>query len=209
MKTILLKTVTATTLLLSVIPDGNTRTVTPGEGLTVPSESTVVDGYDDADTAEERLSQLPLHPVEGLWRFPADGGLVAVERCDLGGNTTEASQYRMVIITSANRALRPGTVMGYLWGTAQKAVYEASLFTDETADGTTLKSPKKFVISLTDNESRLVFKPIRRGLKLNLWRMLPYMFRFAVRQHDNTPDNLNGCVRVYPRPEIPDYPRYL
>lgn len=175
----------------------------------VPATSVILSGYDDPDSVRARMAASPLHIVEGLWRFPADGGLMAVERCDISGAGDGASQYRLVVVDAANRILSPGTVMGYLWATSKRGVYEARLYTSVNSEGTSLGSPKYFTLTLDDQESRLSFRKHKTGVRLNLWRLLPFMFRFSVVRQDNRPDDLDGCVREYPMPALPAEPIYL
>ncbi len=37
-------------------------------------------GYADIDSIKRRLTSLPLHIIEGIWQFPADGATVVIER---------------------------------------------------------------------------------------------------------------------------------
>jgi len=183
----------------------------PSPATLIPEKSSIIRGYACADTVISRMTSAPLHRVEGLWRFPADGGTIAIEHCNLSssGTLAEAYTYRMVIIESSNRNLRPGTIMGYLWATSKRDIYQARIYTSASDDGTCLSGLKPFTLTLSDQDSRLNFKAHRKALKLNLWRMLPYMFRFSVSKVDDTPRDLDGCVRIFPRPAIPAEPRYL
>lgn len=117
----------ATALIMGTMTAGARN---PRPAPDVPATSLTLSGYEDTDSVRARMAASPLHIVEGLWRFPADGGLMAVERCDLGGAREGASQYRLVVVDAANRILSPGTVMGYLWATAKRGVYEARLYVE-------------------------------------------------------------------------------
>lgn len=196
----------ATALIMGTMTAGARN---PRPAPDVPATSLTLSGYEDTDSVRARMAASPLHIVEGLWRFPADGGLMAVERCDLGGERERASQYRLVVVDAANRILSPGTVMGYLWATAKRGVYEARLYTSVNREGTQLCNPKYFTLTLDDQESRLSFRKHKTGVRLNLWRLLPFMFRFSVVRQDNRPDDLDGCVREYPMPALPAEPIYL
>lgn len=196
----------ATALIMGTMTAGARN---PRPAPDVPATSLTLSGYEDTDSVRARMAASPLHIVEGLWRFPADGGLMAVERCDLGGEREGASQYRLVVVDAANRILSPGTVMGYLWATAKRGVYEARIYTSVNREGTQLCNPKYFTLTLDDQESRLSFRKHKTGVRLNLWRLLPFMFRFSVVRQDNRPDDLDGCVREYPMPALPAEPIYL
>ena len=171
-----------------------------GDAIAVAGDMTY-----DAVTA--RMSQTALHKIEGVWMFPGVGGLIAIERC--ADTSDGATEYVMAVVRSSNRLLMPGTVIGRLWPTAVRNTFKARLYTSSSADGVTLTSPRTFSVNLTDSDSRLQLIHHRKQLKLNWWSLLPYMFRRFVREIDETPRNLDGCVRVYPEPAIPAEPRYL
>lgn len=153
-----------------------------------------------------RMGASALHRVEGVWKFPADGGTMAIERVELPDGGTE---YVMAVVGAGNRQLLPGTVIGRLQPTAKRDMFMARIFTGIAPDGLTLTSPKTFTVKLADSDSRLELQHVRKGVRLNWWRLLPYMFRRFVSEVDDTPRNLDGCVRVYPAPAIPHEPRYL
>lgn len=176
--------------------------------LDIPRHSEVLPGY-TPEVVEKRLAASPLHTIEGLWRFPGEGSIFAIERPDTRRPLGEQQDiYLMVAVAPVDRAVRPGTVMGILAATAKKDVYDCRLYTSSTDDGRLLTSPKKFLLQLADN-NRIVFKPYGKKLKVRWWRMFPYMFRRIFTQEGSVPDDLDGCVRVFPEPLPPIEPRYL
>lgn len=181
--------------------------VQPASPAAPRARSERLEGYDTEAEVRARLSSMPLHPVEGLWEFPADGGMVAVERCALIAGGTR--QYRMVVVSVANRALLPGTVLGTFAATAQANVYDGQFFTALSADGMTPTSPRQAILELDGETSRLSMRRVRKGLTVNLWRLLPYIFRFSVTRRDDSPRNLDGWIRLFPPPAVPAEPRYL
>lgn len=181
--------------------------VNPASPSADTPESRRLEGYETVEAVKARLANLPLHPVEGIWQYPADGGLVAVERSKTAPEG--ARQYNMVVISVANRALMPGTVLGSLHATSQRDTYDGSFFTSTSANGLTLTSPKPVILKLDGDASRLSMRRVKKGIHLNLWRMLPYMFRFSVSRHDDTPRDLDGWVKLFPPPPTPPEPRYL
>ncbi|MDE6090713.1 MAG: hypothetical protein K2G41_08420 [Duncaniella sp.] len=177
-----------------------------------PRISTTVNGYDTAAEVMERMQLLPLHSVEGLWRFAAEGTLMAIEREDSDDPARDeagAVTYRMVIVRAADMSLRPGTVMGYLSPTAKRGVYDGRIYTGRTDSGTALHSPKKVTLTLGDDESRLVISRYGSSLRFNWWRLLPYMYRRLITKQEKSPGDIDGCLRVFPAPAIPTEPRYL
>lgn len=109
-------------------------------------------------------------------------------------------RYRMVVLRSPDRAVRPGTVMGYLQPTAARGTYEARIYTHTEGDGV-LTDAKPFRIVVTDDAMQ--FYRVRTGLSVNLFRMLPYMFRRAVDYRPDDHNGLDGCVRY--RVSLPRY----
>ncbi len=189
-------------LVLAAVPAGSSPSMPD-----LPATSARVDPSMTFDEVTARLSSRPLHRVEGVWMFPADGGMVAIERDpDI---KAPAVEYLMRIVSSSNRMLLPGTVIGRLRPTAKPETFAARLYTKVHPVDETLGSPAMFTLHLTHDDSRLELRHHRKGVRLNWWRLLPYMYRGLIRPFDETPRDLDGCVRVYPEPAIPANPRYL
>lgn len=178
----------------------------------VPRMSETLSGYDSAAEVTERLATLPLHAVEGLWRFASEGTLMAIERGDdrpLRTDDAGTTIYRLIVVRAADSSLRPGTVMGYLTPTAKRGVYDARIYTGQSDSGTSLHSPKKFTLTLADSDSRLAISSYGSSLRFNWWRLLPYMYRYIFTRKEKSPGDISGCLRVFPAPAIPSKPRYL
>lgn len=177
----------------------------------LPPVAEVVAGYASEAQIKERMEQAPLHSVEGIWQFPSTGAVVAVERDEARDKGGLAVRYRMVVVRSPQRTLRPGTVMGLLAPTAKKNVYAAEIYTASDG-GSRLRSPRSFTLTLTD-DARLSF--VRNsGLKVytNIFRMIPYLSRvsFRIYRQQHSPRDLDGCLRLYPMPASgPINPVYL
>lgn len=177
-----------------------------------PDRSERLDGYDTPDIVTSRMASAPLHTVEGLWRFASEGSLMAIERTDnrpLDPDDPGADTYRIVIVRAADISLRPGTIIGYLTPTARRGVYDARIYTSRSDDGTRLHTPKKFTLTLVDDDTRLAIKTYGNSLRFNWWRLLPYMYRRLITTREKSPGDIHGCLRVYPTPTKPIEPRYL
>lgn len=183
-----------------------TSAILSASGL--PQQSIVLPGYEH-DSVMNRMRQLPLHHIEGIWQFTDNGATIAIERYspdDTPDNNT--FQYRMIIINSPRLSIYPGTLMGIITPTAKQGIYDSHIYTDFDG-GTALSGAKRFFLTL-HKDSRLSFSRDKSGLKFNLWRFLPYMFRYSVRYKNDIPDNLDGCIRIFPVPtQSPINPRYL
>lgn len=163
----------------------------------LPSQSAVVPGYGAADSVELRMSRLPLCPAEGIWQMTDGGALFAIERAEPSPDLAPL-RLRMVMIRSPWRSIRPGTVIGHLVPTARRGVYEARLYSD-VARRTGLNIPRGFTLELTEDDALMTIRPFRSPVRLNLFRLLPYMYRRVISLQDSRPDNLNGAVKVFPR----------
>lgn len=167
----------------------------------LPSASEVIDGY-MSDGVEERIAMEASNPIEDVWKLVATGGLIAVERMEFHGADVGLTDcYRMIVLRSPDRAIRPGTVMGYLQPTAANGTYEARIYTDTDGNGT-LTDAKSFRLVVTENAMQ--FYRVRSGLSVNIFRMLPYMFRRAVDYRPDDHNGLDGCVR-YRSCSLPRY----
>lgn len=177
----------------------------------LPAVSDHIEGYASLTAVKERMSQSPLHAVEGVWQFPSTGAVVAIEKAPELSHDGIAARYRIVVIKSPQRTLRPGTVMGLLAPTAKKGVYAAEIYIGSDG-GSRLRSPRGFTLTLTD-DARLSFMP-NSGWKsyTNLFRLIPYLSRvsFRISRQQNAPRDLDGCLRLYPMPASgPINPVYL
>ncbi len=92
--------------------------------------------------------------------------------------------------------------MGYLQPTAAGGTYEAKIYTDTDGDGT-LRGAKSFRVVVS--EDAMQFYRVRSGLSVNIFRLLPYMFRRAVDYRPDDHNGLDGCVRY----RDCSFPRYF
>ncbi len=162
----------------------------------LPGLSTVLPGYGAADSVEERLSRLPLCPAEGMWQMADGGALFVIERADDDPGLAPA-RLRIVMIRSPWRSIRPGTVLGHAVPTPKPGVYEARMYSS-MAQRTGLNLPRKFLLTLNSESNLLTIEPFRSPVKLNLLRLLPYLYRRIATLQDSRPRGLDGAVRVFP-----------
>ncbi len=174
----------------------------------LPSVSPVLSGY-TRESAERNLRESGPHRIEGIWQFTDDGATMTIERFTPTENHgDESTAYRIVLLRSPNRALRPGTVMGYLYQSSKSGVYLARIYTS-SHNGSKLSAAKDFTITLTENDSHLTLARQRDKYSVNVWRMLPYMFRYTVKRNTPSDANLHGCIKLFPQPSSPIEPIYL
>ncbi|MDE6100733.1 MAG: hypothetical protein K2G01_06775 [Paramuribaculum sp.] len=176
----------------------------------LPRTSYVIGDF-SVEKLQEDLRRLPLHHVEGIWRYTAEMTEIAIVRrscIDRGKRTSEEDDrcYNIVLIRSDSRALRPGTVMGLIVPSAKNGVYEARIYTRKAVSS--MFDPRKFILRLSDDGSRLVFDRKKSEFSVNLWHFVPYLWRYSVRRNVSEP-SVSGCIRIFPEPDLPVEPRYL
>lgn len=156
------------------------------------------------------MGALALQDVEGLWQFPVNGTVIAIERDD-----EDATRFRIVVVESAFLVMVPGELLGYAYPTTKRGVLDARLkeiHADGSAGGMGGKDTHRFTLSLNESDA-IVFTPVKKGfsLKWDWWRLFPYMFRFRINKVDDRQKGLDGALRLWPRSLTipPRQPRYL
>lgn len=156
---------------------------------------------------KHQIASLPLHHIEGLWRFPASGTEIAILGDRSAGSHTEPEIYRILLVRSDNRSLRPGTLMGLITPAAKQGEYDARIYTSNV--GSTLTNKKRFTLSLSDADATLRFRQHKGPLTVNLWRLLPYLWRYTITPTNERNKEADGCRRIFPEPSLPREPIYL
>lgn len=134
-----------------------------------------------------------------VWQMTAGGAIVRLQNApDASGNMD------VIILDSPDFALAPGTCVGKLKRTVQPNVYDLAL-ADRVHKGKkgaagTMRST--FTAEFTP-EGRMLLKPYKKSWSVNVFRLLPYLFRVSVHRTDTRPDNLDGAVRLSPSPYYP------
>ena len=152
-----------------------------------------------------RLDSCGIHRIEGLWDFEGAGALIAIERAETAPRGPFG--YRMVMVSSPDRLIRRGTVMGHIEPTPKPDTYNARIYTE--ASGSTLSMAKRFTLTLSDDGTGLTFEQFKNPITVNLWRLLPYLWRYTVYPTPNPKEPIKGCVKVYPNPQHQREPVYL
>ncbi|MDE6268959.1 MAG: hypothetical protein K2M04_07760, partial [Muribaculaceae bacterium] len=153
---------------------------------------------------ERRMDSRPLHPIEGIWQWAGQGAFIAIEAENPLPSSVSSSpasaRYRLTLIESPDRTARPGTVIGYAYPTARAGYYTARL---SPASGLEkkFKGDHEYTLHLdSDAGAHLSFTRVKSGYRVSLRRLIPYLFRLSVYRQDNRPSDLDGCLRIYPRP---------
>lgn len=109
------------------------------------------------------------------------------------------NSYEMTVIHTPDLSITPGTVMGSAHISGKMSMYDASIFRDFTADGKGHR-PQRLAITVDISTGMMRFDPYKQGWRVNLRRLIPYLFRFSVQREDTRPDGLEGAMRIYPTP---------
>ena len=163
---------------------------------------------DEVTAAITRLRQMPLHPVEGLWQFPGEPAVIEIRRDSAHVSGGEVGRYLMILIRPVSKTADAGTTVGTLVPTGKYGVYDARIYS-ELPSGRHRVRPASCLLSLDDEESRLVMKSYGKKLHFKWWRLMPYMFRFTFTETEIRRGDVDGLVRIYPEPAIPINPVYL
>lgn len=157
-------------------------------------------GYDVPSYATERFGQRPLKAAEGVWLWDS-GALVAIET-DAQGRMT------LTLVDSPDPMIDTPRVIGTGTFAGQPNTYNIELETMGDAVKKSKSGKKVRFIARIINDRRISLSPYATGLKVNAWRLLPYLFRFSVTKQ-NTPDALDGAIRVWPNLGSPEFPVIL
>lgn len=161
----------------------------------------------DIDSIKSSMSSRPLLPLEGIWELTSDGAMIYIEHVK-DHRRGHTSAYRLTALSMPDRSIAPGTIMGTAAESSDSRKFDAKIYT-KSSDGH-LTSPADFILTLNDDNTRMSMSHYRRGLRVNLWRMVPYMFRYSVGMRDERPRGIDGMIKVYPRPSSrAATPRYL
>lgn len=132
----------------------------------------------------------------GIWETTASGSVLEFSR--LPG---ARDAYSVAIVESADYRLEPGTPVGTLTATAVPGTYDAEFTTDPAGGNRSLKSKKQhFIVEFDPLMRSCTFKAYRKGKRVNLRRLLPYLFRVAVIDRSERPEGIDGAVRIDTNP---------
>ncbi|MCM1293184.1 MAG: hypothetical protein NC230_06375 [Bacteroides sp.] len=174
----------------------------------LPKRSVRIEPF-SVDSLKALMTEVPLHRIEGLWRFPANGTEIAIVRTDIERwrqNQQAAPVYQIIVVTSENRWIRPGTLMGLITPGAKEGEYNARMYT--TTIGSTLAMSKRFDLTLANEDTSLLIKKRKSAFSINLWRLLPYLWRYTIHPNTQNHDD-DGCVRTFPESTHTREPIYL
>lgn len=132
-----------------------------------------------------------LSPLEGVWQT-SPLTILAIIR-------TGQSTYDIIMYGSDDLSIKLPRKVGSATTAARPGLYDAHI-ARRISKGGKLSRPANVALQLSDNLAWLEFNVYKKGIRVNLSRLLPYMFRFAFRSVDTSPQGLEGARRIYPAP---------
>lgn len=143
--------------------------------MVVPGMGDVIAGVDE-DSMREKLSQMDLQPLEGIWYYPAEDMTVAIER--MPSNGRQYPPYHIVLLSSSDINVLPGTEIGYIETGAAKNEYTLHLFTERDDNGI-LHHPVACYATMNADASSITFERPKWEVKVrvNFARFLPSIFK--------------------------------
>lgn len=172
-----------------------TLIATPVAWAGVPHSSEFFPGLDE-DSMRVRLANTDLQPMEGIWYYPAEAMTLGIERIVTDGHD---EQYRIILLGCDDLHLLPGTVIGYLQGSAVSNKWQMWLYSERNM--LTLCRPMETVASLNSTASELTFKRPHWKVKVrvNFARFLPSIFRAVSITPEKEEEELPiGFKKVFP-----------
>ncbi len=148
--------------------------VAAGAKTVLPEQSVVVPGFNE-QVARERLLESDMQPLEGIWYYPNEDMTIAIERWQ--PEPSHKIGYRLLLVSSEDLELLPGTVIGYIEDSAVDNKYHLWLYSQRSK--VTLVSPLECVATLNKDATSLTFEPPHWDVKVrvNFARFLPTLFR--------------------------------
>lgn len=145
----------------------------------------------DYDTLSARFASTSVADIEGLWELTDVDGTIAII-----ADSDNPHLYNIVAVDLTDRSLLPGTVIGHASLTAKQDIYRADMLTDVNKSG--YRRSAQFTLNLDNKTGALSFVPVKKGYRLQPWKLMPYMFRNVIKRVDNTRKDLSGALRRYP-----------
>lgn len=131
-------------------------------------------------------------PCGGVWRMMPGGAVFSVK--DAGRQDT----YTMRLLDSPDFTAPAGATIGTLRATARPATYDAEIYSKPGSG----RSAHHFIVEVDERLGRMYMRAYDPHGRISLRRWIPYFFRAGYREGEH-PDELDGAVRIAPRPAGP------
>lgn len=153
----------------------------------------------DIDSLERKISMTARSAIEGVWQVGGEGGAIV----NISSATGRPGIYDVTLLDSPDMAVKTGCIVGEIEQTGLADTWQAR-FLKSGAVGAPIKksSTRDFIIRMTE-DGHLRFSGFKKNKSISLWRWIPYLFRVTVIENDTRPGDVDGAVRLYPRPARP------
>lgn len=130
--------------------------------------------------------------LRGIYRMTDSGAIFSI--APVPGINQE---YALTLLWSPDLTVPSGTALGTMRPGARPFVFDATMGIDHRG-GRSIAGTKKyrFRLEFSDDGTRISFKPYKRSWRVNLMRLMPYLFRSSVTKTDTRPDDIDGAVRI-------------
>jgi len=137
----------------------------------------------------DSISSAPGTP-EGVWRI-ASGAVFSIKP-----RHGQRGVYDLEILHSTDLSVPPGAFFGTMTAGADSRTFDAFLLADPKIKTAGDKQrARSFVITFDENFDNLKIKNYRTGIAVNLFRLVPYLFRVGIERRDDRPDGIIGATR--------------
>ena len=154
-----------------------------------------------AETLWVKLDSINSTPgtPEGVWRV-ASGAVFSIKP-----RHGQRGVYDLELLHRTDLTVPAGAFFGPMTAGADARTFDASLVSDPKlkAAGRPQKT-RSFVITFDESFDNLKIKNYRSGIAVNIFRLVPYLFRVGVERRDERPDGLTGATRC--NGDIINYP---
>ena len=130
-------------------------------------------------------------PVDGDWRV-TDGPVISFR-----ADALVPGAYDIVWLDGERLDLAPGTAIGRAVASPTPGLYDCTVSIDPRGANSRKKRSARFTVRVdADDPDTFYFQGYDKGMRFNLFALLPYWYRRPVRQIDNRPERLDGGRRV-------------
>lgn len=134
--------------------------------------------------------------ITGIWETTSSGAILEISR-----RPGTRGRYDVRIIEAADCGTEPGTLAGTLSATAVPNTFDAEFDVAPAGTSGVMTSRKQHFTVEFDNRLRAcTFRAYHKGKRVNLRRMLPYIFRLPSIENGNRPAGLDGAIRIDTNP---------
>lgn len=150
-----------------------------------------------ADSLKKVIVSRGSDPVEGIWEVGGDGAKIAITAKMPGSGSFDVTLLLSPVLDAPE-----GELIGTATSTGKPGIYEFRLFNGKKSALLTKKKSAAFIGEL-DKPGQLSFRAFSKGKRLNLYRLVPYLFRIGIITEDSRPSDIDGAVKVFPASERP------